>query len=834
MSRVRTDLLWVAVARYGSRAIGLVATIILADLLGPEDFGLMAGAMIVIGILDLLYDFGISKEIVYRRDHVEEACHTAFLMNVVLAIVLFLVIVVLAPLAERWLKLNGLAGVLIVTGVALILSSVGKVPAAILQKELRFKALILPRVVPAILATVVAVALASKGAGAYSLAIREVVGSGVESLLLVKLSGYRPKLIYRQALGKEILHYSAPLLGAFALETVTRQLLPLFTARFFGPITLGAYSFAQRLATIPSTELAAILNRVLFPAFAARRHTTHDMQDLLVRATKLLLLVGLPISLAIAMLSPPLLRLAYGSKWDAAIPFFQVLPLYALFASVVGPADEACKAIGKTHCQLEYNVLVLFVLLAAVLPASSILGAVGIAWAATAAAAAGFCWLAFRAVGYLGIPLGSLARSFRGLILSTLVTVAAVVFLLQSTFLSQEPFQLFPFQATATVALFSLTLFLLEYPFIVSLVAPNGIAAAESTRSRSGIAQISESLKGPLRPLYWGIKRTVWSTRVQAYARLGQYPRMRSRQAGGVRLLTYHGVCRAAHQAWPWIPPYFVTEETLDRHLAWLRPAGAIVSLPEAVEVLTRKRTVRHLLYVITLDDGYYNNLSLGLPILSSHRVPATVFLSTALIDAGGAVPKAARRLLLAKLLEEKPGLRSCVTILASDDTLHKPLYEFDACVSPAWEWASQQIDPTMLDSIRFMTSDEVSQMHRNGIELGAHTVNHAILSNLDSSARRDEIAESVGRVRDWSGTEAVPFAYPNGRLVDFSDYDTHILQMLNVPVAVTTVPGLNEAGERLDLYRLFRLAISRRVKRSDFEAMVSGLYDKGRRWQAP
>ena len=124
--------------------------------------------------------------------------------------------------------------------------------------------------------------------------------------------------------------------------------------------------------------------------------------------------------------------------------------------------------------------------------------------------------------------------------------------------------------------------------------------------------------------------------------------------------------------------------------------------------------------------------------------------------------------------------------------------------------------------------------MHRNGIELGAHTVNHAILSNLDSSARRDEIAESVGRVRDWSGTEAVPFAYPNGRLVDFSDYDTHILQMLNVPVAVTTVPGLNEAGERLDLYRLFRLAISRRVKQSDFEAMVSGLYDKGRRWQAP
>jgi len=481
MSRIRTALFWVAVARYGSRAIGLGATVVLAKVLGPEEFGLMAGAMILIGILDLLYDFGISKEIVYRRERLEEACHTAFLMNLGLGVALFLVILLVAPLAERWLKLKGLSGVLIVTGLALMLASAGKVPNAIMQKELRFKALVVPRIVSTILATVVAISLAYKGAGAYSLAIREVVASGAESLLLFLLSGYRPKLLYNRTLGKEILHYSSPLLGAFVLEAATRQVIPLITVRLFGPVALGAYSLAQRIATMPTTETAAMLNRVLFPEFAARRHSKSDMQDILFKATKVIFLFGLPTSLAIALLSPPLLRLTYGSKWDEAIPFFQVLPLYALFASVAGPPDEACKAIGRTHCQLEYNAIVFFVLLVTIFPASSLLGSMGVAWAATAAALAGFCWLAFRAARYLEIPFASLARSSGTMILSIIVTVASVVFLPPLLSGSQGSSKLLAFESAGAIGLLSLFLLLLEHRFVLSLLSRHRIPAAQPT-----------------------------------------------------------------------------------------------------------------------------------------------------------------------------------------------------------------------------------------------------------------------------------------------------------------------------------------------------------------
>src|SRR5690606_7576799 len=105
---------------------------------------------------------------------------------------------------------------------------------------------------------------------------------------------------------------------------------------------------------------------------------------------------------------------------------------------------------------------------------------------------------------------------------------------------------------------------------------------------------------------------------------------------GGLRILTYHGVCRDNERHLPWIPAYFVTQSLLDRHLRWLREAGEVVSLRTALDLAREGGLRRELVYAITFDDGYFNNLSLAAPILRAHGATATFFLTTAPIDAGG------------------------------------------------------------------------------------------------------------------------------------------------------------------------------------------------------
>jgi len=294
-------------------------------------------------------------------------------------------------------------------------------------------------------------------------------------------------------------------------------------------------------------------------------------------------------------------------------------------------------------------------------------------------------------------------------------------------------------------------------------------------------------------------------------------------------------VCRSSDKALPWIPHYFVTDELFDRHLTWLRQAGGVISIQEAFDLLMRKRDAHPLVYVITFDDGYYNNLSIACPILRAHGLPATVSLSTALIDAGGGVPRRAQNLLIRYLSNVFPELVETRASLRGPSDSDRPLLgEFANSSSPLWQRTSELIDHALLDTIRFMNVDEVRLLAKEGITLGSHTVNHPILSAVDPTRRLEEIVLSVKRVREWSDATLVPFAYPNGKLHDFDDTDIHVLRNAGIPLGMTTVAGVNRPGINLDIYRLFRLAVSQRVTRSDFMATLSGLYDADCSWTAP
>jgi len=341
-----------------------------------------------------------------------------------------------------------------------------------------------------------------------------------------------------------------------------------------------------------------------------------------------------------------------------------------------------------------------------------------------------------------------------------------------------------------------------------------------------------------LRPAYWGTRRLLWRGRVRLYDGTGRLALMRKRETGAVRILTYHGVCRDGDEHKPWIPHYFVTESLLDRHLTWLRQVGDIVSLSEAHDILTKPGGSSATAYVVTFDDGFYNNLNLAAPILKARNVPATVFLATGPIDAGGDVPTWIKARFLKHLRAQKVGFlqddaHARVITRGMRMELATPR-EVEADIEPLWQASLDLIEESAIDSTRLVSVEEVGLLACEGMDLGAHTVSHPRLARVDAPDRRDELVRSVSRVRELTGIDAVPFAYPNGKPQDFGDSDIDILRELGVPLAVTTTPGANRPGVDLDPYRLFRLPVSGRRSRADFLAMVSGMYDWDRSVQPP
>ena len=411
MTRVRTGVFWVAVCRYSYRGVGLVTTLVLAHLLSPNDFGLMAGAMIIVSILDLFYDFGISKELVYRRERIEEACHTAFTMNLVLGVMMFLLACCVAPFLGTLLDIGNITWIVILAATSLPIASLGKVPAAIMQKEQRFKALSVPLTVASVVICIASIGAALLGAGAYSLVVRPVVGSIVEVGLLFALCGYKPRLRYNRDLGREIFTYAKHLLGAGMIGAFMKQIGPTVVARMFGQGVLGGFSLANRVATLPAKEFSTVLGRVLFPSIADRRDDPAAIRELLIKSIKAIAIVGVPSTLAVAWFAQPALTFLYGSKWDHAVAFFWILPIAFLFRGLASPAGEVCKAVGQTKALLMCYIVEFAVLALCVVPAAIVLGPVGAAVAIAIASFVASAWLTQRAALISGVTYADLLRA---------------------------------------------------------------------------------------------------------------------------------------------------------------------------------------------------------------------------------------------------------------------------------------------------------------------------------------------------------------------------------------------------------------------------------------
>ncbi|MEE8169414.1 MAG: polysaccharide deacetylase family protein [Phycisphaerae bacterium] len=232
---------------------------------------------------------------------------------------------------------------------------------------------------------------------------------------------------------------------------------------------------------------------------------------------------------------------------------------------------------------------------------------------------------------------------------------------------------------------------------------------------------------------------------------------------GVIRILSYHGVCRDADRAAPWVPSHYVTTSALDDQLGLLRRAGAIVELGELAALLRSGRVWREPLFVVTFDDAPANLLTLAQPILDAHGVCATIFAVTDRLNDGDALPADKRQALFGRTRR--------------------------GTAAPA---DASRIDPDVRERIRHMRRDEARALISAGHQLGAHTCTHVRLSYANPACRRREIVESVHAVRTALDTDDVAFAYPYGQSTDFGSQDVATLRACGVSIACTGIPGRN------------------------------------------
>jgi PST family polysaccharide transporter len=409
---------------YGSFAVSkaavLLATAVLARLLTPEEFGVVAVATVVVSFLAVIQGLGLGAALIQRRGDIDRASNVVFTLNLILGILLTGVVFVIAPFVADYFREPAATPLLRTLGLTFTLEALGSVHLVRMQRDLQFDRVFIPDAGRSLLKGAVSVALAVAGMGAWSLILGQLAGVVAAVVLSWVMFPWRPRLTIDGPLAKKLISYGLPLFGVSVMWVLAVNLDYVIIGRRLGSEALGIYTLAYRLPELLVVSLMIGVNRVVFPAFSTLQGSRDGLRRGFLMATHYMVLVTFPLSLGLAIVADPIVRVTLGSEWLDAIPVLRVLAIFVLVASMMDADGDVYKAIGRPGLLFKLNLFHIVLLVPALLLGVQH-GLVGVALAHLAATSITRVVRTIVISRFLEIPISTIAVQWRTAILGSVV-----------------------------------------------------------------------------------------------------------------------------------------------------------------------------------------------------------------------------------------------------------------------------------------------------------------------------------------------------------------------------------------------------------------------------
>jgi len=369
---------WLVGSSFLQKAMSVGTMVILARILGPADFGLFALAFIAIDALGLFKSMGFDSALIQRKDNIEQAANTAFFIIPVLGIALYLVLSILAPWIGKFLNNQGVVGIIRALGIIFVIGCFGKVPAALLEKNIQFKKVSVIEISSAIIYSLTAIVLAFSKMGVWSLVIAYILKTLNNNILFWVFSKWRPRFEFDKKIALEMFHFGKFLFLGGAVWFLKMNLDNMLVGKLLGVMALGLYAIAFNIANFGADYFGSKVHRVIFPAFSKIQDDRYDLKQAFLKTTKLVSIFAFPFCAVMFLMGDELIRVIYGSKWIAAIPVLKVLALAGLFNTLPVAMWSLFNATGHPRASFWFTVIqvVLFFLL--ISPLAKLYGLIGV------------------------------------------------------------------------------------------------------------------------------------------------------------------------------------------------------------------------------------------------------------------------------------------------------------------------------------------------------------------------------------------------------------------------------------------------------------------------
>jgi teichuronic acid exporter len=347
--------------RGGTQGIQFIVQIVLARLLLPEDYGIIALVLVFIAIANVFVQSGLNTSLIQKKEADEIDFSSVFYVSLLIAGLFYIILFLTVPFIAEFYNKQQLIPVLRVLAVTLFFGAFNSIQNAIIARNMQFKKLFFSSTGAILISGIVGIYMACAGYGVWALVGQQIINQLSISLILWFTVKWRPRLIFSHRRVKELFSFGWKLLVSSLIYTIYIDLRSLVIGKMFEAEILGLYNRGQQFPAVLVSNIDGSIQSVMFPVLASQQDSRPRVKDMMRRAIVTSSFVTFPMMVGLAVTAEPLVKLLLTDKWLPCVPFLQIFCASHALMPIHTANLQAINALGRSDIFLKLEIIKIIV-----------------------------------------------------------------------------------------------------------------------------------------------------------------------------------------------------------------------------------------------------------------------------------------------------------------------------------------------------------------------------------------------------------------------------------------------------------------------------------------
>ena len=349
--------MWTFFERIGAQGVSFIVSLVLARLLLPEQYGIVALVTVIINIFNVFVTSGLPSALIQKKDADDVDFSTVLYFNIVFSASLYVALFFAAPFISTFFEYDQLTLILRVMGISLIVASVNSVQRSMVSRKMQFKKFFFATFIGTIISAVVGITMAIKGLGVWALVAQSLTNMVIDTIIMAIVNRWVPKLAFSFKKLGSLFSFGWKLLLSSLINVIFEDIRTLIIGKMYSSEDLAFYNKGKQVPYLLVANINAAIQSVLFPVLASKQDDRTEVKRIMRRSIKTSSFIIMPMMFGLAAVAEPLVKVILTDNWLECVPYLQIACVSMAIMPLQTANLQALYALGRSDITLKLEII---------------------------------------------------------------------------------------------------------------------------------------------------------------------------------------------------------------------------------------------------------------------------------------------------------------------------------------------------------------------------------------------------------------------------------------------------------------------------------------------